>query len=889
MSNGNNKSSNQSSEDETKTPAEVVGPSGDGPVRCEETGEAAFSGDVSSPETKELPSGVAVEFSKSQSPNDLSFPEKEVSAVTESPPSSAEEEHSPNVPAQCISSNEASPSTSSSGPTSIKLTTPKKDKTLKPESSIDSSRAPKTTPKPNFSKPLRNPVDREASPNPHQKHRQASSSKSTRKKTTSQKDGKKRSGTESSSSKSPDPVDLTCPPATTSTSKLPDSTKNQTVLLEDSVETTISEGDSAYIQTPASPSVEKTTEPIETPPLKKIIDAGSGDEQFDSDEEDAEEEDYAGYSSGSDAPAPRLRRRRHDSIASEDDHDEEEEDVYISDDEVDEEAGVPSDDEEHKEMEQVAEKAEKGKQDEPKTPAQLEAEKRKDPAYVPRADTYYLHDMRTHDAGEANGSEDTEGDEAIDDGGESAPPATPIIDPATALQARRRPGMFAERWGHDRYNETEQIPRSSQELVRRYGYDIRKHGLDKAPEEVEQAVAAPRGDSLVRGGPCRRGGGRGSGFTRSGQRGRASYHASAARRGDDDNNNNNRENVEDLRQFLQQKRRDAVSNHADDIRTGIPSRGVEGRIRSQAINNNQDDDDDNTEDLRHVIQRSRRGGYGRGGSNYVDDVRSGGEKDASKLQNNNNSSTEDLRHILQQSRRRPVGAHEEEEAGGVFARNQHLRRNNTRRDDQAFPPSRGRGGSLRHANNDSGPRPIVRRGGVGGGRVGDREGPVEDKLRGSERPRGGDERRVLRGGYSSRRQAPLERFPPRSMDNQAPRLPQHTTTAAHVGAKRYSTNRQPPQQHQTSPQSNVVLPQTQTTEQQPQHHLQPPREPFYHASMQRCMVEPVEREMVPDADTLKYYRSLDPSYVAAVLQQNAAMYAGTSMLLLVFCIIIFSI
>lgn len=40
--------------------------------------------------------------------------------------------------------------------------------------------------------------------------------------------------------------------------------------------------------------------------------------------------------------------------------------------------------------------------------------------------------------------------------------------------------MILSRWGHDKYNEDEQCPKSTQELIDTYGYDIRKE--DGAPK-----------------------------------------------------------------------------------------------------------------------------------------------------------------------------------------------------------------------------------------------------------------------------------------------------------------------------------------------------------------------------------------------------------------------
>ena len=54
-------------------------------------------------------------------------------------------------------------------------------------------------------------------------------------------------------------------------------------------------------------------------------------------------------------------------------------------------------------------------------------------------------------------------------------------DAAAATEGERRkgPSMKAERWGHDKFLELDQAPKSHDELVQSYGYDIREE--DNAP------------------------------------------------------------------------------------------------------------------------------------------------------------------------------------------------------------------------------------------------------------------------------------------------------------------------------------------------------------------------------------------------------------------------
>ncbi|BET02595.1 Btz [Nesidiocoris tenuis] len=82
-------------------------------------------------------------------------------------------------------------------------------------------------------------------------------------------------------------------------------------------------------------------------------------------------------------------------------------------------------------------------------------EDRRDPQYIPKRGVFYEHDDRT-----------------LDD--EAAPKKEPERPP------RKNKVEGVERWGHDKYNEDEQCPKSTQELIDTYGYDIRKE--DGAPK-----------------------------------------------------------------------------------------------------------------------------------------------------------------------------------------------------------------------------------------------------------------------------------------------------------------------------------------------------------------------------------------------------------------------
>ncbi|KAM7538626.1 hypothetical protein Aperf_G00000055594 [Anoplocephala perfoliata] len=88
---------------------------------------------------------------------------------------------------------------------------------------------------------------------------------------------------------------------------------------------------------------------------------------------------------------------------------------------------------------------------------------RRDPTFVPREGAFYLHDTR---------------DESDNRSPENSP--RPVRKPI-------RPGIDDTKWSHDLYKETEQLPRSTNEIISRYGYNIREQGLERA----EDANSAP--------------------------------------------------------------------------------------------------------------------------------------------------------------------------------------------------------------------------------------------------------------------------------------------------------------------------------------------------------------------------------------------------------------
>ncbi|KAL0861704.1 hypothetical protein ABMA27_009186 [Loxostege sticticalis] len=90
-------------------------------------------------------------------------------------------------------------------------------------------------------------------------------------------------------------------------------------------------------------------------------------------------------------------------------------------------------------------------------------EDRSNPQYIPKRGTFYEHDDRTAASGEESNNTTSETASEKKEGSET---------PAE----RRRPPRKSEiinKWSHDKYNENEQMPKSRDELVAIYGYDIR--------------------------------------------------------------------------------------------------------------------------------------------------------------------------------------------------------------------------------------------------------------------------------------------------------------------------------------------------------------------------------------------------------------------------------
>lgn len=137
-------------------------------------------------------------------------------------------------------------------------------------------------------------------------------------------------------------------------------------------------------------------------------------------------------------------------------------------------------------------------------------EDRRNPQYIPKRGMFYEHDDRI----------DSDDEEAL----------KKLEEEKAAKKAKERKSEKISKWGHDKFLELEQTPKSKEELVGAYGYDIRDE--DNAPRarrrrrygrgpnkytrnwEDEEAYAG-RG-----GGEEGRGGGRGAAGGERGGRGR---------------------------------------------------------------------------------------------------------------------------------------------------------------------------------------------------------------------------------------------------------------------------------------------------------------------------------------------------------------------------------
>lgn len=128
-------------------------------------------------------------------------------------------------------------------------------------------------------------------------------------------------------------------------------------------------------------------------------------------------------------------------------------------------------------------------------------EDRSNPQYIPKRGTFYEHDDRTVEVegggAEGEGSEDPEcqivGNGLVQGtatGSKSA--LTPTISSASKTMKKWQPASAVDRWSHDRFDPSEQAPKSRSDLVSAYGYDIR---TEDAPPKARRRRRYGRGPS----------------------------------------------------------------------------------------------------------------------------------------------------------------------------------------------------------------------------------------------------------------------------------------------------------------------------------------------------------------------------------------------------------
>ncbi|KAK7017468.1 casc3/Barentsz eIF4AIII binding, partial [Halocaridina rubra] len=136
-------------------------------------------------------------------------------------------------------------------------------------------------------------------------------------------------------------------------------------------------------------------------------------------------------------------------------------------------------------------------------------EDRKNPQYIPKKGTFYEHDDRTA------AEEDVE-----------KPPEEPVVKKEAS---KKKVWKEDNKWNHDKFNEFDQAPKSREELIAIYGYDIRN---EEGPPRARRRRRYGRGPNKytrnwedfdayakpARGGPVRGGIGRGGNRSLSGSK-----------------------------------------------------------------------------------------------------------------------------------------------------------------------------------------------------------------------------------------------------------------------------------------------------------------------------------------------------------------------------------
>lgn len=112
-------------------------------------------------------------------------------------------------------------------------------------------------------------------------------------------------------------------------------------------------------------------------------------------------------------------------------------------------------------------------------------EDRSNPQYIPKKGNFYEHDDRTLDEPEGTEGKAEDGDD------EQTKSSTPNNSQASKTMKKWQPASAVDRWSHDRYDESEQAPKSRQELVSAYGYDIRSEDGPPRPRRRRRYGRGP--------------------------------------------------------------------------------------------------------------------------------------------------------------------------------------------------------------------------------------------------------------------------------------------------------------------------------------------------------------------------------------------------------------
>nr|CDS32931.1 protein casc3 [Hymenolepis microstoma] len=177
------------------------------------------------------------------------------------------------------------------------------------------------------------------------------------------------------------------------------------------------------------------------------------------------EEEEEEYLEDEDEDVPIRNRRRHFGDSDEEESCDEEEEI------VQEEprhvGTFQTDNESGQDQPQVEDGiADREKNAEGEVGAKAKRANRRDPTYVPREGAFFMHDARDASDNEESG-----------DRRQSSRPKP----------SKNRPGITAE-WSHDLYDEREQQPLSTNEIISRYGYNIRDRRADQIDDAASPSV-----------------------------------------------------------------------------------------------------------------------------------------------------------------------------------------------------------------------------------------------------------------------------------------------------------------------------------------------------------------------------------------------------------------